>query len=99
MTYEEDILWQHLRRNQLAGYHFRRQQVICGYIVDFFCAAADLVVEVDGEIHQQQVEYDQERNQVLAGLGLRVLRFKNEDVRTNLDRVLEEIQTACQSAV
>jgi very-short-patch-repair endonuclease len=95
MTQEEKILWQHLRANRLNGLHFRRQQIIEGFIADFYCHAARLVIEVDGEIHQQQADYDAERDRVLSARGLRLLRIKNEDVRQNLDRVLARISTAC----
>jgi len=95
MTQEEKILWQHLRANQLNGLHFRRQQIIDGFIADFYCHAARLVIEVDGEIHQQQAEYDAERDRVLLARGLRLLRIKNEEVRQNLNSVLMRIATAC----
>ena len=96
MTQEEKILWQHLRANKLNGLHFRRQQIIDGFIADFYCHAARLVIEVDGEIHQQQAEYDEERDQVLSARGLRLLRIKNEQVRQNLDSVLARIAKACE---
>ena len=95
MTQEEKIIWQHLRANQLNCLHFRRQQIIDGFITDFYCHVARLVIEVDGEIHQQQAEYDAERDRVLLARGLRLLRIKNEEVRQNLDRVLLRISTAC----
>ncbi len=95
MTQEEKILWQHLRANRLNGFHFRRQQVIDGFIADFYCHAVRLVIEVDGEIHQQQAEYDAERDKVLSARGLRLLRIKNEEVRQNLDSVLVRISKAC----
>jgi very-short-patch-repair endonuclease len=95
MTQEEKILWQHLRANRLNGLHFRRQQIIDGFIADFYCHAARLVIEVDGEIHQQQAEYDAERDRVLLARGLRLLRIKNEEVRQNLNSVLMRIATAC----
>jgi very-short-patch-repair endonuclease len=95
MTQEEKILWQQLRANKLNGLHFRRQQIIDGFIADFYCHTARLVVEVDGEIHQQQAEYDAERDQVLSTRGLRLLRIKNEQVRQNLDSVLARISQAC----
>jgi very-short-patch-repair endonuclease len=91
MTAEEKILWQHLRINRLNGLHFRRQQVIDGFIVDFYCHKAKLVVEVDGGIHQHQVEYDAARDKVLTARGLRVLRIRNEDVRRRLEEVLARI--------
>lgn len=95
MTQEEKILWQHLRGNRLNCLHFRRQQIIDGFLADFYCHAARLVIEVDGEIHQQQTEYDAERDRVLLARGLRLLRIKNGEVRQNLDRVLARISTAC----
>ncbi len=95
MTQEEKILWQHIRANRLNGLHFRRQQIIDGFIADFYCHAARLVIEVDGEIHQQQTEYDAERDRDLLERGLRLLRIKNEEVRQNLNSVLMRIATAC----
>ncbi len=99
MTPAERILWQHLRRNQLEGFHFRRQQVIDGFIVDFYCHAAGLVVEIDGDIHQKQAEYDKERDRILAARGLRILRIPNREVFENLPDVLNRIAEACRSLV
>jgi very-short-patch-repair endonuclease len=95
MTPEEQTLWQHLRANRLHGFHFRRQQIIDGFIADFYCHAAGLVIEVDGEIHEQQAEYDAERDKVLSARGLHLLRIKNEEVTENLDKVLLRIYQAC----
>ena len=99
MTAAEKILWQHLRANRLNGLHFRRQQVIDGFIVDFYCHAAQLVIEVDGEIHQQQLEYDQARDRVLTAGGLSVLRIWNDEVMRDLDRVLTRIVAACRDLI
>lgn len=77
MTPAEAILWKYLRTNQLDGLHFRRQQVIDGFIADFYCHAARLVIEVDGEVHDQQPDYDAERDRILTARGLRILRFTN----------------------
>src|SRR3990172_7106292 len=74
MTAAEKILWQELRANKL-GVHFRRQQVIAGFIVDFYCHKAALVVEVDGDIHDLQQEEDARREKVLSEIGLRIVRF------------------------
>jgi very-short-patch-repair endonuclease len=95
MTPEEKIIWQHLRANRLHGLHFRRQQIIDGFIVDFYCHTAKLVIEVDGKIHEQQAEYDAERDKVLSARGLRLLRIKNEEVTEKLDQVLMLISQAC----
>lgn len=83
MTPAEKILWQELRANKL-GVHFRRQQVIAGFIVDFYCHKAALVIEVDGDVHDLQQEEDARREKVLSEMGLRIVRFRNEEVMKNL---------------
>jgi very-short-patch-repair endonuclease len=96
MTPEETMLWQCLRGNRLEGIHFRRQQVIEGYIVDFYCHAAGVVIEVDGEGHLQQREYDEARDEMLAAKGLTILRFSNHEVCNNLSVVISRILEACR---
>jgi very-short-patch-repair endonuclease len=91
MTPAEKILWQELRANKL-GVHFRRQQVIQGFIVDFYCHRAGLVVEVDGDVHDLQKEEDERREKVLSALGLRIVRFGNDEVVEKLPFVVEEIK-------
>jgi very-short-patch-repair endonuclease len=95
MTPAECRLWQFLRAARLEGYHFRRQQIIDKYIVDFYCHQADLVVEVDGGVHQEQEEYDRRRDETLIGRGLTVLRDTNQEVNQNLSGVLALILEAC----
>lgn len=95
-TPEEHILWQRLRTGKLDGFHFRRQQVIDGYIVDFYCHAARLVVEVDGLIHASQRDYDAQRDAALHERGLRVMRIPSEDVRECIDQVLRIISAECK---
>jgi very-short-patch-repair endonuclease len=97
MTPQEKILWQHLRGNRLQGLHFRRQQVIDGFIVDFYCHAAGLVVEVDGPIHEAQANYDAERDRVLSGRGVQLLRLRNEGVNGDISAVLNRIAAACSA--
>ena len=94
LTAEERLLWQRLRGNQLSGLHFRRQQIIDGFIVDFYCHAAGLVVEVDGGIHQAQVDADAERDHILTARGLRILRLTNEEIRRDLAGALARIAEA-----
>jgi very-short-patch-repair endonuclease len=89
MTAAEALLWSRLRRNGI-GLHFRRQQVIDGFIADFYCHAAGLVVEVDGAVHEPS--YDEERDAILKDRGLAVVRFTNEEVLGQLDRVLNAIR-------
>jgi very-short-patch-repair endonuclease len=96
MTDEEKTLWCRLRANRMLGLQFRRQQIIDGFIVDFYCHAAGLVVEVNGAVHDEQREYDAERDQILATRGLQILRVTNTEVTTDLDEVLERIAAACR---
>jgi len=91
MTPAEKILWQELRANKL-GIHFRRQQVIHGFIVDFYCHKSALVVEVDGDIHDLQQEEDMRWERALHELGLRIVRFRNDEVVKNLSAVVEKIR-------
>lgn len=93
MTEAENALWNCLRGNRCAALHFRRQQVIDGFIADFYCHAANLIVEVDGSIHQQQVDYDLLRDRLLSTRGLRIVRFSNDRIYSDLENVLLEIQT------
>jgi very-short-patch-repair endonuclease len=96
MTDAERILWRHLRANQLLGLRFRRQQVIDGFIVDFYCHAAGLVVELDGAAHQEHEEYDSQRDAILSARGLTILRFPNEEVIDDLPSVLARIGATCE---
>ena len=92
LTSAERKLWQHLRTNALGGLHFRRQQVISGFIVDFYCHAARLIVEVDGDVHGSQPDYDAERDHILSAQGLTVLRFRNSQIEKDLEAVLRRIR-------
>ncbi len=94
MTPAERLLWSHLRANRFEGRQFRRQQIINGYITDFYCHSAALVIELDGGIHERQQEYDTERQQALEFQGLRVLRFVNNQVLHGLPIVLTKISDA-----
>ena len=89
MTPEERLLWNQLRRNQMKGLHFRRQQIVAGYIVDFYCDGARLAIELDGAGHDQ--EYDAHRDRDLAHIGIRILRLKNYELAEDLGSVLERI--------
>lgn len=94
-TAAERILWQHLRSHRADGLHFRRQHVLRGFIVDFYCRAARLVVEVDGPIHDQQRDADAERDAILIASGYRVLRISNDDVLAHVEDVLARIHQMC----
>ncbi len=99
MTPAERVLWRALRRRQFDGLYFRRQYPLGTYIVDFCCAAARLVVEVDGGIHAERAEYDQARSRQLETFGYRVLRFASDDVLKHLPTVVERIRVAALTAV
>ena len=91
MTPAEKLLWQEVRAKKL-GVRFRRQQIIQGFIVDFYCHKAALVIEVDGDIHDLQQDEDARREKVLRELGLRIVRFKNDEVVRNLSAVVGKIK-------
>jgi very-short-patch-repair endonuclease len=93
MTDAESRLWRVLRNKQLKDLQFYRQKIIGDYIVDFYCPAAKLVVEVDGSQHYSGLgtETDYIRDQFLMDHGLRVRRVNNLDVLTNLEGVVEII--------
>ena len=76
----ERILWELLRSRRLGGLKFRRQQPIGPYFADYFCEAAKLVVELDGESHEARVDYDRRRDEYMRGRGLAVLRIPNDDL-------------------
>ena len=85
-----------LRRRQLVGFKFLRQKPIDGYIVDFYCAALGLVIEIDGNSHADKADYDAERTRILNTYGLWVIRYTNDDVLQNPSGVyqtlIEQIQ-------
>lgn len=97
MTPAEKKLWQRIRNGQLDGAHIRKQHAVGRFIVDFFCAKAKLVIEIDGDVHADanQAAYDAERTQWLnEQRDYRVIRFTNDNVLHNIDAVLEKIREA-----
>lgn len=93
-TSPEKILWSRIKKKQLSELHFRRQHPYNIYILDFYCFEANLAIEIDGKIHLNKRAYDKERTRFLESSGLTVLRFKNEDVETRIEWVLERISEA-----
>ena len=91
LTPAERTLWAHLCSRRLGGLKFRRQVWLGPYIADFFCAEAKLVVEVDGDTHAGQMQYDELRTAWLRSEGFRVVRFANEDVINNIEGVIEQL--------
>jgi very-short-patch-repair endonuclease len=91
LTPAEQQLWQALKGGKLAGLKFRRQHPVGNFILDFYCATHKLVVEVDGGIHETQIEYDAARTTELEAHGYEIVRFKNELVLHQIETVLAEI--------
>ncbi|MFB3431560.1 MAG: endonuclease domain-containing protein [Phycisphaerales bacterium] len=98
-TPPEGILWSRLRAGRLNGLKFRRQQPVGPYVADFFCAAARLVVEVDGQIHGKRPARDAARDRWMREDGIRVLRIPAHEVLRDLDAVLRTIQHAAVRAI
>ena len=94
LTPAEARLWKYLQSRQLAGRKFRRQHSVGPYILDFYCPRERLAVELDGAAHdhEQAAERDEARTRYLASLGIKVVRFENRDVMSNLEGVLQVIK-------
>ncbi len=90
-TPQENKIWWYLRRSQL-GVKFRRQHSIGGYVVDFFCPEKKLVIEIDGEIHNQNKEYDRVRQLFMEDLGYKTLRFWNKEIDNGVEEVILKIR-------
>jgi very-short-patch-repair endonuclease len=99
LTEAERILWQRIRFKQIDGFKFRRQVKMDRYIVDFYCSAANLIVEVDGGQHAENIEYDNKRTAWLNARGHRVIRFWNNEVHDNIEGVLEQIHIELHRSV
>ncbi len=94
MTPQERLLWGHLRDRRLGGAKFRKQMWLAGYIADFACPEARLVVEADGSQDADDADYDAEPGRAFARLGWRTLRFWNNEIMENLEGVLTIIADA-----
>jgi leucyl-tRNA synthetase len=100
-TETERVLWFHVRNRRLNGYKFRRQHAIGNFIVDFVCLESKLCIELDGGYHDLKdvAEYDALRQTCLESMGFKVLRFKNEEVSSNIDAVLSSIKSELEPSV
>lgn len=88
---EKKIWYEVLCRKQFKGYKFTRQKPIADFIVDFYCSKLRLVIEIDGDSHAENKEYDETRTNILNQYGLRVLRYTNQDVMNNLEGVYQDL--------
>ena len=93
MTKAETKLWFYLKNKKLKGFKFRRQHPLHLFIVDFYCHELGLIIEVDGAYHeeQEQIVEDKKRTELIKFQGLRVIRFTNKEVLTDIDCVLLKI--------
>ena len=93
MTDAERRVWMRIRMKQLKGFQFYRQKNIGAYIVDFYCPAAKLIIEIDGGQHysEEGLRRDEVRDEYLTSLGFRILRFNDREVFENIEGVLETI--------
>ncbi|MCW8805151.1 MAG: endonuclease domain-containing protein [Ignavibacteriaceae bacterium] len=94
-TQAEAFLWGHLKKSKLEGRKFRRQSSIKNYIVDFYCPEEKLVIELDGDFHfdEKAMKEDEKRTKKIEEEGIKVIRFENQEVLLNLDKVLNEIKS------
>ena len=91
-TQAEEMLWRFLSNKQLNGVKFRRQFPIDRYIVDFYSHHYNLVNEIDGDIHNNQIEYDSNRTKFIESSGFTIIRFTNEQVLGNIELVIKQIK-------
>jgi very-short-patch-repair endonuclease len=96
----ETMVWSKLKGKQLLGYKFRRQYSVGPYVIDFYCPALKLAVEIDGDSHFEEgaKDYDCPRQSFIESFGIRFLRFTNEEVYRNLNGVLAAIAQIIQQA-
>jgi very-short-patch-repair endonuclease len=85
----EVLLWNQLKNEQFMCLDFDRQKIVGNYIVDFYCAEKQAVIEVDGSSHDDKADYDAQRDAFLTGLGLQVIHIADSDIKRNLAGVLE----------
>jgi very-short-patch-repair endonuclease len=93
MTFYEKLLWEKLKLKQICGLRIRRQHPIDFFIVDFYCHEAKLVIEIDGEIHNETREYDDGRSAEMERYSIKVIRFTNSEVDNNIDDVVKRIES------
>jgi len=95
-TPSEIELWKALRAGNMFGYNFNRQKPLDEFIIDFYCRKLKLVIEIDGDSHDEKKVYDEQRQKRLESLGLHVIRFYDHDVMKHIDGVLFKIEETIQ---
>jgi very-short-patch-repair endonuclease len=99
MTDAEKMMWEQLRNRKFLGLKFRRQYTIGKFITDFYCSEKNLIIELDGSIHnlKDQKDYDQERELTLKDNEFKIIRFKNYEIIKNLDNTLKKLEDYIKS--
>jgi len=95
-TNSELIMWKILRNRKFTGLKFRRQYLIDGYIIDFYCSKLKLAIEIDGLIHLKKIKEDKLRQKDLEDKGIKFIRFTNKDIEFDLDNVLGKLHNFIQ---
>ncbi len=96
-TREERKVWNTLRNRQFLNLKFRRQHVIEGFVVDFYCHELRLAIEIDGKIHDKQKEYDEIRQTLIEDNGIRFIRVTNDEINSDMNILLNKIKKALSS--
>jgi len=99
MTKTEELLWDKLKGKQILGLRFRRQHPIDIFIADFYCHEARLVIEIDGDIHNYSIEFDDGREAEIEEYNIKVIRFSNDQVINDIESVVNNIRTAVQERI
>jgi very-short-patch-repair endonuclease len=99
MTPAEALLWEWLRDRRCGGFKFRRQQIIKGFVADFYCEQAQTAIELDGNVHDSDDVkiYDARRDDVFASYGIKTVRFKNEQIENGIKSIVGTIAELCKS--
>ncbi|MFA5130228.1 MAG: endonuclease domain-containing protein [Patescibacteria group bacterium] len=96
MTRAETMFWNVVRRKQFHGFKFVKQKPLLSYIVDFYCAQLRLVIEIDGSVHHESKEYDNDRTSDLQSFGIRIILYTNDQVEYDLSSVLNHLTDTIQ---
>lgn len=96
MTASEKILWNELKEKKFHGYRFKCQHPIHQYVLDFYCHAAGLAIEIDGDIHKSRQDYDEFRDEFLYQCGISTIRFTNDEITHNINDVLKAIRQSLE---
>lgn len=91
-TATEKLVWDRIKKKKLLGFKFRRQHIIRGFILDFYCHELNLALEIDGGIHGHQKEYDRVRQEIIEGDGVEFLRIDVMDIEHAIPLIVDKIQ-------